>query len=107
MKIERWAVVRKDGTVYSTYDIKDEAHCNARGIMGYVLLLTGELPEPKKTKKVRLAHALVRDNFGYCLSWYMFESEEEARKQCKNCSGLRWPAPVPDEGGFITIEVES
>ena len=103
MKIERWAVVRKDGTVYSTFANKGEAHCNAASITGTVVLLTGELPEPKK--KVKLAPALCRNSDGrFWLTDNFYESEQEARTRCDEF--ICWPAPVVDKDGFIEVEAQ-
>jgi hypothetical protein len=104
MKIEKWAVCRKDGSLYCYSQSKKVAEGVAENHNCIAVLLTGEMPEPKK--KAKLAPALCRSPFrSFWLSDDLYENEQEAKNGCPDF--FSWPAPVPDEGGFIEVEVES
>lgn len=103
MKVEKWVICRHDGSIYGYAQSKTEAMGVAENNNCVAVLLTGELPEPKK--KVKLAPALCRTTFGcFWLSDDLYDSEQDAKNGCPDF--FRWPAPQPDENGFIEVEVE-
>lgn len=109
MKIERWAVYSKDGKEsFGGFATKMTAEDYAAKHGHVAVLLTGELPEPKK--KVRMAPALCKGTRNHISQRYyrtaeMFDNEEDARANCKD-TFLCWPAPTPNSDGFIEVEVD-
>jgi len=104
MIVQRWGVVLKSGEFYTTRKTREEAEREARLTGGNVVLLNGELPEPKK--KLKLAPALVTVCGNYCFSSYLYPNEKVARERISKGVFVCWPAPV-DKDGFIEVEVES
>lgn len=105
MKVERWAVYSKDGKEsfgVSAHELEVKEWALAHGHVA--VLLTGEIPEPKK--KVRLAPALLHDSTGYKYSNYLYRTFDEAENMCgqKPNKFICWPAPKCDDEGFIHVE---
>lgn len=105
MKVEIWGIFNAEGQYIGSWRVEDVegAKRHASCVKGNLVMMAGELSEPKR--KVKLAPALCRTTFGcFWLSDDLYDSEQDAKNGCPDF--FRWPAPQPDEEGFIEIEVE-
>jgi hypothetical protein len=102
-KVSCWVVVDDNDKPY--HSSTEQTVADRWKAKGYrVVFMTGELPEPKK--KVKLAPALcggAADGKHYFyLTRDLFGDELTAKQLCEEF--VCWPAPQPDEDGFIEVE---